>query len=187
MPKGHSVIALAIVATIAASSLTMRAISQERREAASTYIGENGDRWVAGGPAGAERVSMVRLIADPARYDGKEVVTEGFFVWAYEDRSLYVSRDDALNFLDYNGLVLSGTVRSSCAGKDLRTSLTEGHLHFVTVQGTFHKLGRGHLNSYYSGTLSDIEIRQIHRQADKIPLLRMEDPEDAPPGKGGRH
>jgi hypothetical protein len=187
MFNGRGVIALAIVGTVAAMSLTMRAMSQERREAGSIYIDENGDMQVAGRPPGPERVSLVRLIADPARYDGKEVVTQGLFVWAYENTSLYLSRDDALNNLSYNGLVLAGTVHSSYAGKDLITALKEGHLQYVTIRGTFHKLGRGHLSRYYSGTLTDIEIQQIHRQADKIPLLRMKELEDAPHGAGKGH
>jgi hypothetical protein len=109
------------------------------------------------------------------------VTTQGFFVFACEDEALYISREDAFHGLGYNGLVLDGSVHSSDGKEDSRATVKECHLQYVTLEGTFHKLGRGHLHAYYAGALRDLTIIRIHRKFDDIPPLRTKEPEKGGP------
>ena len=148
-------------------------MSQEKQKAGEIYLDENEEPQVVGQPPHAVLVSMVRLIAERERYDGKRIVTQGFFVYAYENAGLYLSREDAFNGLSYNGLVFDGPVNSSEANEDEVATITKSHLHYVTIAGTFHKLGRGHLGSYYAGTLSDLVVYRVERNHGEPPIIRM--------------
>ena len=175
------VVVIVVLGVVGASWFGLKALSQEKLKTGTIYIDENGDFQVAGDPPGPERVSLVRLIADRERYDGRKVETQGFFVWAYEDTSLYLSREDAFNGITHNGLVLDGTLRSADPDVDARAIRTKSHLQYVTVSGTFHKQGRGHLGLYYAGKLADLVIQRIERKSENIPLMRMKEVEAAPP------
>jgi hypothetical protein len=173
--------AVFVVATLAAGAswFAMKAVSQDKSDTGALYVDDSGEPQVVGHPLNPERVSLVRLISDGERYDGKEVVTQGFFVYAYEQQALYLSRDDAFHRLGHNGLILDGTLGSSEPKEDARTIIKKSHLRYVTISGTFHRPGRGHLNAYYAGELTDVLIQQVHREIDDIPPLRSKDSEKA--------
>ena len=173
--------AVGVLALVGISWLAVTARSQEKREPGTLYIDENGEPRIVGQPPPPERVSLVRLIAEPERYDGKRVATQGFFVFAYEHEALYISREDAFFGLHYNGLVLDGSVHSSEAKEGPRATVKKCHLQYLTLEGTFHKLGRGHLNAYYAGALKDLVIVRIEHRFDDIPPLRTKEPEKGQP------
>ena len=177
----RAVFAVGVVGLLGASWLATRAMSQRTPEAGTLYVDENEEPQIAGQPLNPERVSLVRLIAERERYDGKEVVTQGFLVWACECQALFLSREDAFYGLSHNGLVLDGTVRSSDAKEDLRTVLKRSHLQYVTLSGTFHKQARGHLGAYYAGKLTDLLIHRIERKKEEIPFLRIKEAEKGRP------
>ena len=144
-------------------------LPQEKPKAGDVYLDENEEPQIVGRPLNPERVSMVRLIANREQYDGKRIVTQGFFVYAYENMGLYLSREDAFNGLSHNGFVFDGSLRSSEPNEDPRTVVYDSHLHYVTVAGTFHKLGRGHLDAYFAGTLSDLIVYRVDAKSRGTP------------------
>ena len=54
--------------------------------------------------AGPTRVSLIAVIADPTRFDGKVVSVGGFYVHGFEISALYPSRDLSLSWA--NGVTL---------------------------------------------------------------------------------
>jgi hypothetical protein len=52
--------------------------------------------------AHVEDVSLVSLIANPQRYDGKRVRTYGFAVFKFEEQALYLSEADAAHVMTLN-------------------------------------------------------------------------------------
>ena len=51
-------------------------------------------------------VPLLRLIASPERYDGREVVVVGVFISRAEETSLYLTSEHARNFIQPNSLAL---------------------------------------------------------------------------------
>jgi hypothetical protein len=169
--------AAGVLALVGISWLAVTARSQEKREPGTLYVDENGEPRIVGQPPGPEHVSLLRLIANRERYDGKEVITQGFCVRSYENTGLYLSREDAFHDLTLNGLVLDGGVGSDVPGEDPRITLKRTHLQYVTIAGRFHKLGIGHLHSFYGGALTDLVLYNVRRTFDDIPPLRTKEPE----------
>ena len=163
-----AIAALSLVACLAVKVLSQGQTTPEARP----YIDENGEPQIVGQPLNPERVSLVRLIVNRERYDGKRVETQGFFVWAFEHMVLYISSDDAWHGLSYNGLSVGGSVGSGEPGEGPNAVGEKAHLQYVTVVGTFHKLGDGHLNIRYAGGLTDIVVRRVHRKSPAIPAIR---------------
>jgi hypothetical protein len=59
--------AVGVLALVGLSWLAVTARSQEKRAPGTLYVDENGDPQIAGQPPPPERVSLVRLIAEPKR------------------------------------------------------------------------------------------------------------------------
>jgi hypothetical protein len=173
--KRLALVGVAVALGVGASLLALSTMPQDKAETETLYLDENEEPQILGQPQSTERASLIRLLANPDRYTGKDVVTQGFFVWAFEHRAIYLSREDAFYHLSQNGLVLEGSLHSSEPNEDARTVMKKYHLQYVTVAGTFHGSGRGHLNVYYGGSLSNLVICGIHRKADEIPPLRTKD------------
>jgi hypothetical protein len=173
---GWKAAVVVILGVFASSYVAVRSSSQEKlANEVQGYIDDNGEPQIVGAPLNPERVSLVRLIAERERYDGKVVVTQGFFVYAFEQKALYLSREDALYDLSYNALLLDGSLHSAELNEDARATMKKAHMQYVTISGTFHKLGRGHLDSYHAGTLMDMTIYDVRRKAADIPILRTKD------------
>jgi hypothetical protein len=173
--------AVALLTSLVVSWLALTARSQDKRPPGTYYLDENEEMQVVGQPPRPQHVSLLRLIANRERYDGKEVITQGFCVQSYENMGLYLSREDAFYDLTLNGLVLRESVRSDVSGEAPTITLKKTHLHYVTVAGIFHKLGMGHLHSFYGGALTDVVLYDVHRKFDDIPPLRTKDPEKPRP------
>jgi hypothetical protein len=78
-------------------------------------------------------VSMVRLIADPEKYDGKRVTVAGIFAVATEEQSLYLSPADADG---ENGLNALQLVFGDQA-EQYRSRAHELNFKWVSIEGTF--------------------------------------------------
>jgi hypothetical protein len=160
-----------VVGIVGLFCLTRSARPQEKtREPGQVYVDENGQSQIVGQPLLAEQVSLAGIIANRLKYDGKEVMTQGFLVYAFERMAIYVSREDALNGLSYNGVWLDGfNLRGPV--EERRDILHKSHMHYVTVVGTFHKVGNAHLGHHFGGGLSDLIICGVERKVDDIPPL----------------
>ena len=93
--------------------------------------------------------SLIQLIANPDRYDGKPVRVLGFLHVEFEGTALYLSRDDANYLITRNGLWISFE-RSPGPKSPVNRK-------FVLIEGTFDKTLVGHMGSWSGG------IRAIRR------------------------
>jgi hypothetical protein len=93
--------------------------------------------------------SLVDLIANPARWNGKRVIVDGFMHLEFEGNAIYVSEQDCRHFITKNGVWVDFREGSYGEAQALND-------HYVRVQGTFDSKQRGHLG-LWSGTLDDID------------------------------
>ncbi len=100
--------------------------------------------------------SLIRLIADPDRHDGKLVRVEGFLHVEFEGTALYLSRDDANHLITRNGLWIS--FGRDLAGGNLKgVGPQEFNRKFVLIEGVFDKKLLGHMGLWSGG------IREVWR------------------------
>lgn len=102
---------------------------------------------------GALEVSLVKIIANPERYDGRQVRLTGYFVNEFEGRALYLTRDDARIGNIENSVWIDEPSPMAKAG-----SIATVRKHFVRVDGTFknHPNGGGGHMGLWSGSLTNI-------------------------------
>lgn len=97
----------------------------------------------------ASDVSLVNLIASPARYHGKTVRVVGVLVLAPERNALYLHREDMENHISLNAIWLS----LNPDGSDRSYRGLSGR--YVFVEGRFDQTFKGHWGRY-SGSIRDI-------------------------------
>lgn len=97
------------------------------------------------GNAETKEYSMVALIADPQKYNNRRIRTRGYVSLEFENTALYLSENDAKNYLSKNAIWLSSEVmdRHELQGR------------YAVVEGVFDSTKRGHLGQF-SGTIRDI-------------------------------
>ncbi len=94
--------------------------------------------------------SLIQLIADPDRFDGKPVRVKGFLHVEFEGTALYLSGDDANHLITRNGLWIS-------FGPDLARGTPRGmgpkqyNRKFVLIEGVFDKTLTGHKGLWSGG------------------------------------
>jgi hypothetical protein len=94
----------------------------------------------------ATQVSLVNLIANPEKYDGKRVSVKGFLALEFEGNALYLHKEDFDNRLYKNGLWYAGETLES----------KKYDRKYVNIEGTFSAAERGHMG-LWSGTLKDVD------------------------------
>jgi hypothetical protein len=92
-----------------------------------------------------ERTSIVALIANPEKYDGKPVQVIGAFRLEFEGNMICLHKDDLTNFIAGNCLWISldGDKLGEGASK-----LPELNGKYVLVEGIFMKDQHGHMGMY---------------------------------------
>lgn len=103
------------------------------------------------------RVSLVALLANPERYDGQKVLTEGFVTLTHENCGLYLDETAQKAGLQSNALWLNLGRRPWCgmaAGRPLDRRYGE-------VAGTFEASETGHMGVYSGGL---VDVRSIRRR-----------------------
>jgi hypothetical protein len=88
----------------------------------------------ADAPPGFERVSLIRLMAEPEKYDGRRLQVAGFFVEEEEDYALYLSPDDAENGVSNGGIELNFHIGS----KINPFTFDRYNRKYVSLIGIFH-------------------------------------------------
>lgn len=79
-----------------------------------------------------QSVSLIELIANPERFDGKKVITEGYFVYGLENQALYLSELDQKNFSAMNKILWSPV-----DARVPRSLFLDSHCRYVMIWGTF--------------------------------------------------
>ena len=98
-------------------------------------------------------VTMVQLIANPEKFDGKLVRVIGFLRLEFEGNVLYLHREDYENAILGDGIWVDITPEITKQSKTL-------NLHYVLLVGVFNSSDRGHMRMW-SGTIK--KIRRAER------------------------
>ncbi len=96
-------------------------------------------------------VSLIRLIAEPERYDGQDIMVEGiaYFDSKYSINAIFLTRDDKRAGNGLNGIfvVLDPTLPNVDRLND----------RYVLARGRFRAREKGHLSSF-SASLFDVTL-----------------------------
>ena len=98
-------------------------------------------------------VTMVQLIANPEKFDGKLVRVIGFLRLEFEGNELYLHREDYENAILGDGIWVDITPEITKQSKTL-------NMHYVLLVGIFSSSDRGHMGMS-SGTIK--KIRRAER------------------------
>ncbi|MFZ6656925.1 hypothetical protein [Undibacterium sp. TJN19] len=93
-------------------------------------------------------VSIIDLIANPERYDGKSVLVSGFLNVEFEGNGLYLHEDDFRHNISHNGIWVS------VPRNWLETSKCKNQS-YVSLRGVFNAGNRGNMNAW-SGSIEAI-------------------------------
>ena len=93
-------------------------------------------------------ISLVQLIANPEKFDGKQVAVAGFLRLEMEGDALYLSRDDFLNGVTKNAIWIDLT-------PELVKSRQQLNNRDVLLLGTFDASGHGHMG-LFSGRMTNV-------------------------------
>jgi len=103
-------------------------------------------------------VTLVQLIANPEKFDGKLIRVIGFLEIEFEGNVLYLHREDCENALLGDGIWVDVTPEMT----KNRTSLSKN---YVLLEGVFSARERGHMGMW-SGGLKNIRRVQLWRAGD---------------------
>jgi len=130
------IVFLLVLSSISCSSKTER--NSDFKEATGTP-----------GPIEEYDVSLVRLIANPEKYDGKTIQVIGYLNLEFEGNAVYLHQEDYEHGLTNNGFWVdfSGSIKEKtkldCSKK------------YVIIVGKFDMKRHGHM-SLFGGTIKDI-------------------------------
>ncbi len=119
-------------------------------------------------------VSLIQLIANPAVYHGKLVTVRGFLHNKFEDSALYLSKEAGDYLIMRNAVWVNySQKRLKYAGRVIDHVSLDGK--FVVLQGTFDKIGHGHMG-LFSGELdfvsSGMELKRCYNGKTEMPDAR---------------
>ena len=103
-------------------------------------------------------VTLVQLIANPEKFDGKLIRVIGFLEIEFEGNVLYLHREDYENALLGNGIWVDVTPEMTKNSKSLSKN-------YVLLEGVFSARERGHLDMW-SGSLKNIRRAELWRAGD---------------------
>src|SRR5271157_445695 len=92
--------------------------------------------------------TLVQLIANPDKFDGKLIRVIGFLRLEFEGNVLYLHREDYENAILGEGIWVDVTPEITKQSKTL-------NMHYVLLEGTFSSNDRGHMGMW-SGTIKRI-------------------------------
>jgi hypothetical protein len=87
--------------------------------------------------AAPERVTLVQLIADPQKFDGKLIRVIGFLRLEFEGDVLYLHREDYEHAILGDGVWVDATPEITKQRETL-------NMHYVLLEGVFDSKDRGH-------------------------------------------
>lgn len=97
----------------------------------------------------AQSVSIVQIIANPDRYEGKRVRIIGYLQFGEEERAIFLHREDSDQMIAANGIWIN-------LPDDLRPPLADRlNKHYVHCEGLFSAKSHGHMGAF-PGELSDV-------------------------------
>ncbi|NMH26508.1 hypothetical protein [Flavobacterium silvaticum] len=95
-------------------------------------------------------ISMIRLIANPEEYHGKEIRVQGYLNLQFEGDAIYLHEDD------YKNAIFKNSFWVEFSNEVLTQNPTDGiNNQYVTIVGTFDMNSRGHMG-VFAGTIKNI-------------------------------
>jgi len=104
-------------------------------------------------------VTLVRLIANPEKFDGKLIRVIGFLRLEFEGNVLYLHREDYENAILGNGIWVDVTPLMTKQRGTL-------NMNYVLLEGVFSAGDRGHMGMW-SGTIKEIRRAELWRSVKK--------------------
>lgn len=96
-----------------------------------------------------EKVSIIEIIANREKFDGKQIVIKGYLVFDTEKTAIYLSKEDYLYGITKNAIYI---FKGSKFSNKLKSSGKWNGQGYAKVEGIFSKALDGH-NEKYSGSL----------------------------------
>jgi hypothetical protein len=108
-----------------------------------------------GASDGEYDVSLIKLISNPEKYDGKTIQVIGYLNLEFEGNAIYLHKEDYENGLTKNGFWVdfSREIQS-------RKTLNDYSKRYVIIVGTFKMKDQGHMG-LFGGTLENIDRLDI--------------------------
>jgi hypothetical protein len=120
-------------------------------------------------------VSIIQIIANPEKYDGKVVRFEGVTNIEFEGNGIYLSKEH-----------WKAHVQSFAIWMDLSDELTKGRKwlngKYCIVEGTYHATDHGHMG-LYMGSLSNVTMFNVREPISPDEAKKLQ--EEAEQGGGG--
>lgn len=130
--------------------------------------------WTLAGSLHAQipAVSLIQLIGDPSKYDGKMLKVEGVVNVGFENNGLYISKEHWKNHLCSFAIWIDLNAEFAKSRKWMNGR-------YVSLEGTFHAKERGHMG-LYMGTLSEITGFTLREamSPDEISRLQEQDKQE---------
>ncbi|MGA8269216.1 MAG: hypothetical protein WCC76_16050 [Candidatus Acidiferrales bacterium] len=107
-------------------------------------------------PSTAEQpvnVTMVQLIANPQKFDGKVIRVIGFLRLEFEGNVLYLHREDYENSILGDGIWVNVT-------PEMKKQSDVLNMHYVILEGFFSSRDHGHMGMW-SGTITQIRRADV--------------------------
>jgi hypothetical protein len=103
-----------------------------------------------------KNVTMIQLLANPEKFDGKVIRVIGFLRIEFEGNVLYPHREDYENSILGNGIWVDVT-------PEMRKETKSINMHYVIMEGIFSATEHGHEGAW-SGSLKKISRAQLWHQ-----------------------
>ncbi len=100
----------------------------------------------------ALNVSIISLIAEPEKYDGKNIRVRGFLNVEYEAMGIYLNEEDYKNCVTKNAVWLNFDYDK--LGTDFK-QIQRLNKKYVDIEGVFNRSYNGHFGMY-SGTIENV-------------------------------
>lgn len=111
-----------------------------------------------------EKVSIIEVIANLKKFDGKQIVLKGYLVFDSEKTAIYLSKEDYLYGITKNAIYI---YRGSNFSNELESSGKWKGQGYAQVEGIFSTALNGH-NENYSGSLIEfLDFNFIDYKTDK--------------------
>lgn len=95
-------------------------------------------------------ISLINLIANPDKYNGKQIRIMGYLHLEFEGNGLYLHKED------YDHAIIKNAIWVDVEPKHPEfTNLKQYSDHYVIMEGTFDSHMNGHMD-VYSGSIKDI-------------------------------
>ena len=111
-------------------------------------------------PGGPNHSSLIQVIANPERFDGKRIVVRGFVHLQFEDMALYLEKESADYLIPGNAVWLVFP-----AGFLSDADKQKFHRQYVMIEGVFRKDNRGH-RGVFPGAITEINGIKIIKKIE---------------------